>query len=142
MSTAAYVTCGIFCLILLSTIWANIMTSKHFNKNYNENSYQSIINAFTKGITSEFDLRLTADDEIVIFHDSHTAKLSTIDSYIGNMNLKDIENKILISDGVTKQTYIPTKQTHSPTKQTHSQKNSPTKPTNSPTKPTNSPTKP
>eukprot|EP01084_Bolivina_argentea_P084692 153125_1 len=128
MSTACF-TCGALCVILLLIILSNIMTSKRFSNykgncihindtklfahrgyinEYPENSYQSITNAFSKGIISEFDLRLTFDDQIVIFHDSNTKTLSNIDGYIRNMTLNNIENKILISDGITKETYIPT----------------------------------
>ena len=75
---------------------------------YPENSHQAIIKAFNDEYISEFDLRLTADDQIVIFHDSNIQHLSGIDKNIEDMNLSDIDKIIPISDGITKQTYIST----------------------------------
>lgn len=57
-------------------------------KNYIENTMESFINCFYKGI--ETDLRLTKDGKIILYHDDDLSRLYNIDKKINNLTYKDI----------------------------------------------------
>lgn len=96
------------CIFLQDQNETIIFAHRGMIEKYPENSFESIVNSFDHGIISEFDLRLTKDNHIVIFHDSNLKHLTGIDKNIKDLYLHDIEDKIKISDGITEQAFIPT----------------------------------
>lgn len=69
-----------------------------------ENSLSAIKKAIEKGYAIEFDVRLLADNTVVLFHDEQISRMTSGDKYINNLTKEDLKNYPLLN---TKET-IPT----------------------------------
>ena len=57
-----------------------------------ENSLPAFAKAVEGGFGVELDVRLTADNKIVVIHDSHLWRLCGVDNYVEKMTLKDLRS--------------------------------------------------
>ena len=74
-----------------------------------ENTLLSFKKAIEQGVDGlEFDIRLSKDKQIVIFHDSHLKRLSDRDDMITNLSLTELQTIVLKKEpGQTEDVYIP-----------------------------------
>ena len=63
------------------------------NKNIFENSLEAITKAKEKNYIVEIDIHITKDDQIVVFHDYNTKRITKKDMIIENNNYKDLNNQ-------------------------------------------------
>ena len=63
------------------------------NKKVFENSLEAIKKAKEKNYIVEIDIHLTKDDQIVVFHDYNTKRITKKDMIIENTNYKDLNNQ-------------------------------------------------
>lgn len=69
------------------------------NKIIPENSLGSFIKAVQKGYIIEFDVHLTKDNKLVVFHDDNLKRMTNIDKKIKKLKLKELQNiKLLNTD--------------------------------------------
>lgn len=61
------------------------------NKKVYENSLEAFKKAIKKGYAIEFDLHLTKDNEVVVFHDGKLDRLTKSNGVIKNMTLEEIQ---------------------------------------------------
>ena len=74
-----------------------------------ENTLQSFNKAIDQGVDGlEFDIRLSKDKQIVIFHDSNLKRLSTREDSITDVSLAELQTILLKKqEGQSDETYIP-----------------------------------
>lgn len=63
------------------------------NKKVFENSLEAIKKAKEKNYIVEIDIHITKDDQIVVFHDYNTKRITKKDMIIENTNYKDLNNQ-------------------------------------------------
>ena len=63
------------------------------NKNIFENSLEAITKAKEKNYIVEIDIHITKDDQIVVFHDYNTKRITKKDMIRENNNYKDLNNQ-------------------------------------------------
>lgn len=56
-----------------------------------ENSLPAFENAVTHGFAIELDIRLTDDQNIIVFHDEKLSRMTDRDGYISNLKLSELE---------------------------------------------------
>ncbi len=61
------------------------------NFEYPENSIPAFENAAEHDIAIELDVRLTDDQNIVVFHDEKLSRMTNHDGYVSNLKLSDLE---------------------------------------------------
>ena len=74
-----------------------------------ENTLPSFKKAIDQGVDGlEFDIRLSKDKQIVIFHDSNLKRLSARDDSITDLSLAELQTIVLNKqEGQAEETYIP-----------------------------------
>lgn len=60
-----------------------------------ENSIAAFENAIKNGYAIELDVRLTDDNEIVVFHDDTLKRMTDTDGYVSNINSSNLNNYFL-----------------------------------------------
>jgi glycerophosphoryl diester phosphodiesterase len=69
----------------------------HNNKNILENTLKAFRRSIIENYPIEFDIQLTKDNEIVIFHDLNLKRMTGIDGIIGEFTLEEINNFNLLN---------------------------------------------
>ena len=67
------------------------------NKDIPENSLLAFKTALKKHIPIEFDIQITKDNKLVIFHDDNLLRMTGVDKNIQDMDYKDIEKLHLLN---------------------------------------------
>lgn len=62
------------------------------NFDFPENSLPAFDNAAAHGFAIELDVRLTADNRIVVFHDEKLSRMTDCDGYVSNLKIEDLAN--------------------------------------------------
>ncbi|MCH5161672.1 MAG: glycerophosphodiester phosphodiesterase [Clostridiales bacterium] len=60
--------------------------------NIPENSLPAFENAVNHGFAIELDIRLTGENDIVVFHDEKLSRMTKHDGYVSNITSSDLEN--------------------------------------------------
>lgn len=63
-----------------------------YNNNILENTKDSFVKAINKNLIIEFDVRLTKDNKVIIYHDEDLNRLFNINKLIKDLTLKEINN--------------------------------------------------
>ena len=73
----------------------------HNNDTVPENSLKAFSLCIDKNIPIELDVRVTKDNQIVVFHDDKLSRMTEIDGYVNNLNYADIINAKLLKTNET-----------------------------------------
>lgn len=68
----------------------------HDNKNYPENSLKAFGRSKKDGMPIELDVQLTADDELVVFHDKNLQRMTGMDAKIQEVSYAEIRDLRLL----------------------------------------------
>lgn len=71
------------------------------NKDFTENGLNAFKNAIENNMAFELDVHLTKDNEIVVFHDSDTKRITNKEGIIEELTLKEIKENYRLGDGST-----------------------------------------
>ena len=71
------------------------------NKEFTENGLNAFKNAIENNMAFELDVHLTKDNEIVVFHDSDTKRITNKEGIIEELTLKEIKENYKLGDGST-----------------------------------------
>ena len=66
-----------------------------------QNSLPAFENAIKTGYAIEFDVRLLADNNVAVFHDSNLGKMTGQDGYISNLKVEDLPKYKLLNTNET-----------------------------------------
>jgi len=69
------------------------------NQEYSENGLKAFQNAIDKGMALEFDIHLTKDQKLVVFHDSDTKRMTGKEGIIEHLTLQEIKENYRLKDG-------------------------------------------
>jgi len=69
------------------------------NSEYSENGIKAFENAIIHGRAFELDIHLTSDNELVVFHDSDTSRMTGKEGIIEHMTLSEIRSNYRLPDG-------------------------------------------
>lgn len=62
-----------------------------WNDTTTENTLEAIAAAADAGLPVEFDVRLTADNQVVVYHDTTTERVSNVDSAVDQLTLAELK---------------------------------------------------
>ena len=69
------------------------------NQEYTENGMKAFTNAINHGVAFEYDIHLTKDNELVVFHDESLKRTTGKEGIIEDLTLKEIKENYRLFDG-------------------------------------------